>query len=127
MISIAEERELSVQLNAFAMRAAAVFAVEKNVEIAKEKILELLPEFPVYQEQFERHVRGQHAPTALEAKLSHDLAYYRFFGVVAELAKAAPSLKVLIQDLKKMPRDSSAASADKFLGDLRSKYGVTRR
>jgi hypothetical protein len=127
MISIAEERELSLQLNALAMRAAAVFAFEKNVEVAKEKILGLLPEYPAYQKQFERQVRGQHAATALEAKLSHDLAYYRFFDVVAELARAAPSLKVLIQDLKRLPRDSSAGLADKFFGDLQSEYGVTRR
>jgi hypothetical protein len=127
MTSIAEERQVSRELKALVARAEKIFALEKDVEFAKEKILALLPEYPVYQKRFEHQVHGQHAPTALEAKLSHDLAYYRYFDLIAEMAQAAPSLRVLIEDLKGLPRDSSISVAEKFLGTLQSRYGVARR
>jgi hypothetical protein len=127
MTSIAEERQVSRELKALVARAEKIFALEKDVEFAKEKILALLPEYPVYQKRFEHQVHGQHAPTALEAKLSHDLAYYRYFDLIAEMAQAAPSLRVLIEDLKGLPRDSSISVAEKFLGTLQSRYGVVRR
>ncbi len=38
-----------------------------------------LPNYPAYPRQFERQTRDQHRATVLEAKLSHDLAYYRYF------------------------------------------------
>ena len=89
---------------------------------AKEKVLALLDEFPRYQKQFERQIRGQHRATVLEAKLSHDLAYYRYFDAIVGLAEKAPSLQRLIEDLKKMPRDATPALAEKFLQDLSLRY-----
>lgn len=124
--SVGEERQVSRELNALVARAEIIFARE-TVETAKERILALLAEFPVYQKQFERQVRGQHAPTALEAKLSHDLAYYRYFDFIAGLSEKAPSLKALIEDLKGLPHDATPMVADKFLQKLNSKYGVASR
>lgn len=125
--SVNEERQVSRELNALVARAEKIFTLEGNIETAKEIILSLLPDYPAYQRPFERQVRDQHASTALEAKLSHDLAYYRYFDRVADLAEKAPSLKVLIGDLKGLPRDATPAVADKFLRNLNSRYGATSR
>ena len=119
--SVAEERKVSRELLVLTAEAEKIFAADK-VDAAKEKVLAALANYPSYQRQFERQTRGQHAPTVLEAKLSHDLAYYRYFDAIAELAEIAPNLKVLIEDLKKLARDATLASAEKFLRDLDSKY-----
>jgi hypothetical protein len=121
--SLAEERLVSKELNALAAQADKVFAHE-NVDTAKAKVLALLAEFPDYQQQFERQIRGQHPPTVLEAKLSHDLAYYRYFDSVVGLAEKAPSLKRLIEDLKKLPHDATPTQAEKFLQDLNGQYSL---
>jgi hypothetical protein len=60
----------------------------------------------------------------LEAKLSHDLAYYRFFDAVAELAEKAGSLARLIGDLRELPRDATPATTDKHLRALAARYAV---
>jgi len=125
--SVREERRVSRELNVLVARAEKIFRLEGNIETAKQDILSLLPDYPAYQKQFERQVRGQHPPTALEAKLSHDLAYYRYFDLVADLAEKAPSLKALIEDLKRLPREVTPVVADKFLQNLNSKYGASSR
>ena len=63
----------------------------------------------------------------LEAKLSHDLAYYRFFDQIAALAELAPNLKLLIDDLKTLPPEATADRAERFLRDLNSKYSLAAR
>lgn len=125
--SVREERRVSRELNALVARAEKIFRLEGNIETAKQDILSLLPDYPAYQKQFERQVRGQHRPTALEAKLSHDLAYYRYFDLVADLAEKAPSLKALIEELKSLPREVTPVVADNFLQNLNSKYGAASR
>lgn len=125
LASLAEGRRLSRELNAVTARAEKIFAAEPAIFAAKQKVLALLAEFPEYQKQFEHQVRDQHAPTAVEAKLSHDLAYYRYFETIAMLSERAPSLKVLIEDLKGLPREATPAIADSFLQSLNSKYGST--
>jgi hypothetical protein len=122
--SVSEERKLARELTAVVAEAEKIFAAD-NVDAAKQKILATLPNFPVYYRQFERQIRGQHAPTVLEAKLSHDLAYYRYFDQIAALAEIAPSLKTLIDDLKALPHDATATTAEQFLRKLASKYQVS--
>ncbi|HLN81967.1 MAG TPA: hypothetical protein VK355_00025, partial [Candidatus Binatia bacterium] len=78
--------------------------------------------YPAYQRQFERQIRGQHPPTVLEAKLSHDLTYYRYFDGIAALAEQAADLKTLIADLKRLPADATLSSTEKFLSELSSRY-----
>jgi len=107
--SLGEERVMSQELNGLMAQADKIFA-QNDVDTAKEKVLALLREFPEYQRQFERQIRGQHPATVLEAKLSHDLAYYRYFDTIIGLAEKAPSLQRLIEDLKKMPRDAKWVS-----------------
>jgi hypothetical protein len=122
--SVTEERKVARELTAVVEEAEKIFAAD-NGDAAKQKILAMLPSFPVYYRQFERQIRGQHAPTALEAKLSHDLAYYRYFDQIAALAEIAPSLKALIDDLKGLPHDATATTAEQFLLKLASKYQVS--
>ena len=124
--SVAEQRKLSRELIAFAAQAEQIFAT-LPVDDAKEKILEYLADYPTYRRQFERQIQGQHAPTALEAKLSHDLAYYRYFDRIADLAEIAPSLKRLIADLKNIPTETNPAATEKFLQALFANYSTAAR
>jgi len=119
--SVSEERKVARELTALAEQAEKIFAAE-SPEAAKQKILAMLPSFPAYYRQFERQIRGQHPPTVLEAKLSHDLAYYRYFEQIAMLAEIAPNLTTLIDDLKRLPQDATVTTAEQFLRELSSKY-----
>ena len=119
--SVAEERKVSRELNALVAQAEKIFATD-SAEAAKAKVLALLANFPSYQRQFERQTRGQHGPTVLEAKLSHDLAYYRYFDDVAALAEIAPNLNTLIEALKKLPRDATPVLTEKVLRELAAQY-----
>jgi hypothetical protein len=125
LASVNEERETSKELNAFAIEAQKIFTQEAP-DAAKEHVLAMLGNFPLYQKQFERQVRGQHAPTALEAKVSHDLAYYRYFESIARLAELAPSLGALVVDLKGIPINATHAMTDDFLHNLQIKYTATK-
>ena len=123
LASLNEERQISRDLIALTDSAQKIFAQEP-VEIAKQKILALLGDYAAYQKQFARQVRDQHAATALEAKLSHDLAYYRYFERIAALAESAPALKTLIADLKTIPSNADHAAVDDFLRKLNARYGA---
>jgi hypothetical protein len=124
--SVAEERKLARELTALAGEAEKVFAQEKITD-AKQKVLDLLASFPSYQRQFERQIRNQNAATVVEAKLSHDLAYYRYFDQIAALAERAPSLIVLVEDLKRLPKAATHAAVEKLIGDLAVQYGAVTK
>jgi len=119
--SFDQERQASRELTLLAAQAKDIFAQEP-VEIAKEKIVALLHNYPTYQRQFDRQVRGQHVSTVVEAKLSHDLAYYRYYDSIAALAERAPNLKTLIADLKQIPANPTVAIVDEFLRNLETRY-----
>ena len=124
--SLVEERKVSRELVAFVGEAQRIFG-SLNSDDAKQKILDALPGFPSYQRQFERQTRGQHPATVLEAKLSHDLAYYHYFDEIAALAEKAANLKVLIEDLQKLPNDATPAVTEQYLRELNSKYSAATR
>ena len=126
VVSLAEERKVSRELTAVIDEAQRIFAAEK-VDDAKQQILNKLANYPNYQRQFERQTRDQHSGTVLEAKLSHDLAYYRYFDAIAALAEKAPGLRTLIEDLKTLPKDTSHSVLEKRLGEFDSKYSSTKR
>jgi hypothetical protein len=123
MSSLAQERKLAREMMALVGEAEKIFAAEQ-ISQAKQKVLNLLPSFPSYQRQFERQTRNQHAATVVEAKLSHDLAYYRYFEQIAELAEKAPSLSVLIADLKRLPQAATHAAVEQLIRDLAAQYGA---
>lgn len=124
--SVAEERTLARELVALVGHAEKIFVAEK-IDDAKQKVLNLLPSFPNYQRRFEYQTRDQHRPTVVEAKLSHDLAYYRYFDRIAELAEKAPSLRTLIEDFKQLPQDSTPVTMEKLLSDLHARYGAVTK
>jgi len=119
--AVAEERQLSRELNELAHIADGLFK-SASADEASTAIFAMMPNFPNYGRQFRRQTQGQHAPTALEAKLSHDLAYYRYFDRIAALAEMAPDLRTLVQDLKGIPADATYAVVDELLHRLEIKY-----
>jgi len=116
------QRQYSRELNALAAQAEGIFRLEAPAE-AKEKILQLIPNYPTYNRYFQRQITGQHPPTVLEAKLSHDLVYYRYFDKIARLSERAPDLKTLISDLKKVPHEALQDDVESYLRELDSRYG----
>jgi hypothetical protein len=81
--------------------------------------------FPNYQRVFQRQIAGQHPPTVLEAKLSHDVVYYRYYDFIVSLHEKAGSLKRLIEDLKTLRRDATVDDLQKHLRELDARYGST--
>jgi hypothetical protein len=120
LASLKDERQTARDLKQVIARARQIFAREP-VELAKEQILALLADYGAYQKQFARQVSGQHAATALEAKLSHDLAYYRYFDAIAALGELT-DLKTLIADLKSLPKNATRTEIDEFLRELNARY-----
>ena len=121
--AVNEGRQISRQLHELVQEAEMIFR-GAPVDEAKEKVLELLSRYPAYQSMFQRQIAGQHALTVLEAKLSHDLAYFRYFDAIATLAEKPVALKALIAELKKLPRHSTPDSADKFLQNLGAEFSA---
>ncbi len=119
--ALSNDRRVSRELIALTSEAEKLFA-QSPVDEAKQKVLVEMEKFPAYRRQFERQTRGQHGPTVLEAKLSHDLAYYRYFDRIAALAELAPNLKTLIADLRALPAGASHDSVETFLQDLALRY-----
>jgi hypothetical protein len=122
--SLEEERELSRELNALVARAAKIFKTE-TLEEAKTHILGLIPYYPVYYRQFQRQTAGQYPSTVLEAKLSHDLAYYRYFDQIITLWEKIGDLRVLIDELKKLPHDTSQDGMQRYLEKLKNQYSAS--
>jgi hypothetical protein len=119
--SVEEERQYARELNALVAQAEKLFTT-KPIDEAKKRILELIPSYPVYDRQFQRQIAGQHPPTVLEAKLSHDLAYYRYFDQIAALSEKVPDLRTLIDDLKKLPHDIHQDELQTYLRQLKAQY-----
>jgi len=119
-----EGREISRELHKLVNEAEAIFP-NAPVEDGKEKVLALLPSYPAYQSMFQRQIVGQHPATVLEAKLSHDLVYFRYFEAIVTLAEKPLALDVLIAELKKLPRDATLETTDRFLGALKLQYSAT--
>jgi hypothetical protein len=123
-VALEEGRQVARELQDLVREAEPIFQSFPADE-AKEKVLRMLPRYPTYQQAFERQTEGQHQPTALEAKLSHDLAYFRFFRSIAALAEAPLALKALIAELKSLPRDSSLTTVERFLQYLAGKFSAS--
>ena len=119
--SLNNERTFSRELIGLAADAERLFA-QWPVDEAKERILAQMDRYPDYRRQFERQTRGQYGPTVLEAKLSHDLAYYRYFDRIVALAELAPNLKTLIEDLKALPAGATPELVEKFFQELALRY-----
>jgi hypothetical protein len=122
--AVIEGRQISRELRELVREAEKIFR-DISIDEAKQKILDRLSGYPAYQSMFQRQIAGQHPPTVLEAKLSHDLAYFRYFDAIVALAEKPVALKALIAELKKLSQDSTPDIADKFLQSLGAKYLAT--
>jgi hypothetical protein len=58
----------------------------------------------------------------LEAKLSHDLTYYKYFDQIAALGEKATDLATLINDLKTLARDWPRDDVEEYLQHLNMQY-----
>jgi hypothetical protein len=123
LAALAAERKVSEELNELANEADRLFKSE-TPDAARNKILEMIAAYPAYRRQFQRQIAGQNSATVLEAKLSHDLAYFRHFDAIAALAESAPALKTLIHDLQQLARDATWDTVEKHLQQLRAKYNT---
>jgi hypothetical protein len=119
-----EEKQLSRELTDLVAAAERIFSSEA-VETAKEKIVSMIPSYPVYHRHFQRQTLGQHPKTVIEAKLSHDLAYYRYFDRIAAIYERTGDLKALVGDLRKAPRESEALTA--YLHSLEGRDALAAR
>jgi hypothetical protein len=119
-----EEKQLSRELGNLVAAAEKIFSSEP-VEIGKQKIIAMIPSYPVYHRHFQRQTRGQHPETVIEAKLSHDLAYYRYFDRIVALYERTGDLKGLIGDLRRAPKDAEAVAA--YLQSLERREAVAAR
>lgn len=123
LTSLEEERQLARELNKLVAQAEKIFQAE-SIDTAKTQILNLIPSYPVYNRQFQRQTEDQHPSTVLEAKLSHDLVYYRYFDQIVALSEKVGDLKSLIDDFKKLPRDTSQSALQEYLQQLTSRYNA---
>jgi hypothetical protein len=119
--SVKEERQYALELSALVSEAEKLFKTE-NIGEAKKRILDLIPLYPIYYRHFQRQIARQHAPTVLEAKLSHDLTYYKYFDQIAALAERASNLATLINDLKELARDRPRNGLEEYLQHLNMQY-----
>jgi hypothetical protein len=126
LTSLEEEKQLSRELNALVAEAEKLFRTS-TIEEAETQILDLIPSYPVYHRQFQRQIAGQHPPTVLEAKLSHDLAYYRYFDQIAALSEKVADLRTLIDDFKRLPPDTSQDGMQAYLQQLKAKYSQSAK
>jgi len=123
--SLEEEIEYARELNAFVAQAEEIFQ-NLPIEEAKRQILNLMPSYPLYDRHFQGQIADQHPPTVLEAKLSHDLAYYRYFDQIAGLATQVSDLKTLIDDLKSIPPGASQDGVHTYLEQLKARYSQSK-
>lgn len=122
--AFARERVMAQEILELTERSLKLFR-EVPLDDARREILALLQFYPNYQRAFTSQTQHQDAASVLEAKISHDLVYYRYFDRIAAVAEIAPDLRTLILAFKQMPRDATIQSFDAFLNDLTSRYQPT--
>jgi hypothetical protein len=122
--AVNEGKQISRDLRALVVEAETILR-SAPVEEAKLKILGLLSRYPTYRSVFERQIVGQHPPTVLEAKLSHDFAYFRFFEAIALLAEKRMTVRALIAELRTLPPNATPDLLEKFLQGLNDQYPAT--
>ena len=119
--AIEEERQVSRELNDLIREAEATFQ-DLPLGEAREKVRRLLNSHPLYNRYYQYQIKDQDADLVLEAKLSHDLAYYRYFDRVVALYERIKDLKLLVQELKKIPPESDWKAVTDYFNKLDERY-----
>lgn len=115
-------RRVSKELLSFVNEVFNIFETV-SAENQHDKIMEILESYPVYKNKFKQYEADlQDTKQILEAKISHDLIYYKCFDriIALSLAGRAPDLKTLIEDFKKAPAENPAFET--YLAELEKKY-----
>lgn len=123
--AIGEKRSLSKEINRLAREALDIFQTVQPIEKAKDQIVKAISEsgrYAAYRRYFERGLKDQNRVFALEAKLSHDLAYYGHFDRIVSLYELKRDLRALIGELKKIPRDATREALENYLTGLQAEY-----
>lgn len=116
---VEERRAVSKELNKLAEEATKTFE-GLPLKKARERIFDSIPSHPTYQKYFGYKEGSRDLLEQLEAKISHDLAYYTHFDRIIGLYEKAGDLKALIEDFKNSPRDGNELA--KYLDGLEKKY-----
>ena len=90
---------------------------DPNIHAEAENIL---MSFPNYRRYILTALKDQYFDGAFEAKISHDLMYYKDFNRIIKLYDKTGNLKTLIEDIKKAP--SGTKEIEKYLEKLEEKY-----
>jgi len=120
--AIQEGRMLAKELTAVAREAEDLFQSQPLTR-ARRSVLKLISSRSLYDRWFKSGLGNQEGLTVLEAKISHDLAYYKYFDRIVSLYEKVTDLKKLIHDLKKIPADIDGQDLEKYLTDLEKRYG----
>jgi len=119
--ALTEERQMARELSALLARAELIFSAFPREE-AQQKVFALMADYPAYRRRFQRQIQGQHPGMVLEAKLSHDAAYFRYFERIAALGETSADLAALIAELKRLPAETTIEQAEKRLDELAVKF-----
>jgi hypothetical protein len=113
---IQEQRKLSRELNELVEKMQELFA-KGPLEPARTSALRKVQEASVYSRFFQHHVGDQSLEILLEAKVSHDWAYYGLYDAVLNLYEQnGRNIGKLIEVFKNAP--SGGPELEAFLGEL---------
>lgn len=115
---IEELRNVSRELNKLADEAKKAF-LDLPLKDAQNYILDLISFYSTYKGYFWRE-NNIDLLEQLEARISHDLAYYTNFDRIVGLYEQVGDLKILIEDFKGAPADENELT--KYLMRLEQKY-----
>lgn len=102
--------------------AALEYFKSKNDDIGSAKISILIKNSRLFSRELLELVSSQPEHIDNEAKIMHDLAYYKYFDRVVALYEKSGNLKKLIEDIKNAPAETSVL--EKYLDDLDKKYSA---
>jgi hypothetical protein len=132
-----ERRAVSREMIALTERVVQLFR-NPVLDDARKTVFDLLPSYPAYYRDYERDVKGLQdiyrsnlgdrkidRMLPLEAKISHDFAYYRYFDRVVALYERVGSLKTLIEELKQLNDRVKNLDVERPYGDsgIFAQYG----
>ncbi len=119
--AIQERSKLAQELNEIVHDAELLFRT-RPLDDARAKLIERVRSSNVYGRWYKFQTENQDDDIALEAKISHDLAYYKYFARIASLDRRMGDLKMLIQALKIIPRSMDMEEVEKYMRELEGRY-----
>ncbi len=120
--AIEERSQLAKELNGVAQEAEGLFQTD-SLNQARTKLIDLVHSSNTYGRWYKAQMNNQDDNIALEAKISHDLAYYKYFERIVSLDRRMGDLKMLIQALKIVPRGMDMEEVEKYMRELEKRYG----